>query len=206
MNPSEKILLLINLLNSKSDVSLHEIMEKCKIAKRTAYRYLNSLSEYNIPVYFDKDVLGYRLTRKSSIHNSSLSEKDYLLAIICLKMVECNVSIDYRNSIKNVILKLLINNTLNIEHALELIEQEFDPANLKTHDFSELMSSVLIVSAISSKRKIRLYKYTSEDKNVTDIILSPTLNFENQWRVSENKANHEFSVQLKDIKKVEVLP
>lgn len=205
MSPSEKLLLLINLLNSKSHVSLHEIMKKCKISERSAYRYLNSLSEYNIPIYFEKEMQGYCLTRKSTIHNDSLPDRDYLLIKICLKIVSLSVSSHYRTTIEDIITKLSIGNTLQIENSLDLIQQDFEPADLRTNDFSEIISSALIISAISSKRKIRLYKAASENKNVTDTIISPSLSFKGNWKVSDNESNNNLSVPLKDIKKVEIL-
>ena len=205
MRPSEKLLLLINLLNSKSHVSLHEIMKKCKIAERSAYRYLNSLSEYNIPIYFDKEMQAYCLTRKSTIHYDSLPDKDYLLIKICLKIVSRSVNSHYSTTIEDIITKLSINSTLHIENSLDLIQQEFDPADLRTNDFSEIISSALIVSAISSKRKIRLYQDASENKIVTNTIISPSLSFKGHWKVNDNEANHQLSVLLKDIKKVEIL-
>ena len=180
-------------------------MKKCKISERTAYRYLNSLSEYNIPIYFDKDVQGYCLTRKSTIYNFDLTDKDYLLVKICLKIVSRSVSTHYRTTIEDTISRLSISSSLYVENSLDLVQQELEPADLRTNDFSEIISSALIVSAISSNRKIRIYREASENKNVTDTIISPSLSFKGHWNVSDKEANHKLSVLLKDIKKVEIL-
>ncbi|MCH8905521.1 MAG: HTH domain-containing protein [Candidatus Heimdallarchaeota archaeon] len=205
MSPSEKLLLLINLLNSKSHVSLYEIIKKCNISERSAYRYLNSLSEYNIPIYFDKEMQGYCLTRRTTIHNDSLPDKDYLLIKICLKIVSRSVSLCYRATLDNIISKLSIGNTLNVENSLDLIQQEFEPADLRTSDFSEIISSALIVSAISSKRRIRLLRVVSENNSDTDTIINPALSFEGNWKVCDDNTNPKLSILLKDIKKVEIL-
>ncbi|MBK7143327.1 MAG: hypothetical protein IPH75_14730 [bacterium] len=49
------------MFSHRRAVSLKMIRETCGIPRRTAFRYLNAISEANIPIYFDRERGGYCL-------------------------------------------------------------------------------------------------------------------------------------------------
>ena len=60
MTALEKLFLLVNMLYTRRSVSVGTIMHDCSVSRRTVFRYIRTLSEANVPVYYDKDVRGYR--------------------------------------------------------------------------------------------------------------------------------------------------
>ena len=80
-----RILRLVNLLQCRHCVSMEAIRDICGIPERTAYRYLNEISEANIPVYYDREIRAYRLTQSSIRHVSFQPVNEALVAALGVK-------------------------------------------------------------------------------------------------------------------------
>jgi len=76
MKKYERLLFIINLLYSRHNLNAGDLARKCKVSRRTIYRDIMSLSEANIPVYYDN---GYQLLRTFTLPPMMLSEREAIL-------------------------------------------------------------------------------------------------------------------------------
>lgn len=58
INKYDRLLLILNLLRSRKNMNAKMLAEECRITEQTIYRDLISLTEIEIPIYYDK---GYKL-------------------------------------------------------------------------------------------------------------------------------------------------
>ncbi len=75
----DNVLRIINLLQFRSFVKLDDIVDACGIHPRTAYRYLNSLSEANLAIEYDRKVGGYRLASQTRYRFDGMAYTDALV-------------------------------------------------------------------------------------------------------------------------------
>jgi predicted DNA-binding transcriptional regulator YafY len=71
MTKAERLIYLLGLLHTHKRMSLTDMAKKCNISERTMYRDLQSLSNMNIPVYFDN---GYRMTPRAPLVSLNINE------------------------------------------------------------------------------------------------------------------------------------
>ena len=122
------------------------IKRTCDIPERTAYRYLNAISEVDIPVYFDKETRAYRLTQNPVSGIEDLSLGDAVLVIAALKLLKQFVNADYQTEIDKVLTKVLVRQEQPVEAALPIVDDlssQVEP----TADLSALLSSALVHTA-----------------------------------------------------------
>lgn len=104
MTKAERLLFIVNLFRVRKVVSLNELAEECGVSNRTIYRDLLSLSELNIPVYFDN---GYRLAGEISIPPLNFTEDEQEIITFSLKHSPLAKSSHFRDRLKNIELKIL---------------------------------------------------------------------------------------------------
>ena len=54
----DRLLYILNLLRSRKNLNARNIAEECGVTERSIYRDILSLSEANVPIYYD---CGYKL-------------------------------------------------------------------------------------------------------------------------------------------------
>jgi predicted DNA-binding transcriptional regulator YafY len=75
----DRLFHILNLLRSRRSLSAKRLAEECQVTERSIYRDLISLSEANIPVYYDK---GYKLASENFLPPLSFTAEEYA----CLKL------------------------------------------------------------------------------------------------------------------------
>lgn len=77
MPKNDRLLYILNLLRSRRTLNADRLAGECNVTERTIYRDLISLSEANIPIYYDR---GYKLASDNFLPplNFSLDEYRYL--------------------------------------------------------------------------------------------------------------------------------
>jgi predicted DNA-binding transcriptional regulator YafY len=104
MTKTERLLFIVNLFRVRTSISLEELAQECEVSKRTIYRDLISLSELNIPVYFDR---GYRLSRDASLPALNFTNEEQEIIGFCLQNSALRRSRHFRNISRNIELKIL---------------------------------------------------------------------------------------------------
>jgi len=81
MRKIERLLYILSLLRTSHWLKAADLARKCEVSERTIYRDIISISEANIPIYFDG---GYRLLHDGFLPPVNLtdSEADFLLSLL----------------------------------------------------------------------------------------------------------------------------
>lgn len=204
MSPVEKILIVVSLLNHRPYVTIDKIKSECRISERTAYRYINVISEANIPVFYDKDVRGYRLNLGGTFTINDFRLSEGILLIFALKLLQGKVNTQYAEEITNLARKIATKQAIPIE---DIIRSHEDGINglPEMSDYSELISSILITTAIACNRRIQLTKKQNGKKPAESIDMeNPLLKFEKTWQLVGDKDSMDQTTSIADIKKVSI--
>lgn len=204
MSKTLRILQLINLLVSRDCVTLENIRTTCDIPTRTAYRYLNWISEANIPVYYDKNAEGYRLSRspRSGLHD--ISAHDLVLMVICLKAMSGHVNEGYREDLDRVITKILVRQRFQIDDTfVQNLDLGATPG--RSPDYSEMLMATLVTVAVAMGRPVRLTVKGEDGKTHDEEIINPRLKFSREWQVEADRPEEPSDNRFSSLAKVTVL-
>jgi predicted DNA-binding transcriptional regulator YafY len=204
MSKTTRVLQLINLLVSRDTVTIENIETTCGIPERTIYRYLNWISEANIPVYYDKAVHGYRLARSRRVNFDDLSLHQAVILVTALKAVLAHVDSGYREDIDDILSKVIVRLTVPIE---EIIPSEGAnaPVLRRDPDYSALFTTALLSVAIAKGNRINLAIHADNGDIVAREIANPRLKFDGDWEVSAGKDTRTAASRLTDVAKVTIL-
>jgi predicted DNA-binding transcriptional regulator YafY len=180
------------------------IKEACGIPERTVYRYLNTISEANIPVYFDKDAEAYRLNTETNLAINDISFGESLLTIVALKVLAALVSEHYQRDIESLVTKLVVRQDSEVEAVLGPATDRLT-SQLDSIDLTDELSSALIHAAVCCGRKIRLTRSDDPESEQRTGISSPSLHFRDTWRLTDRSLVDPSESTIDDVKKVEVL-
>ena len=79
------LLRIIYLLSSRQGVSRRALSEECGVCDRTVYRYLQTLAESGLPIYYDQKGLCYRFTEKIFLKPLTFSVAEATAMLQCLQ-------------------------------------------------------------------------------------------------------------------------
>ena len=189
MKSFQKKILLYNLFHNRRVITINTIKNVCNVSERTAYRYINQLSEINIPIYYDKELGGYCLNRDAEINDINELD-DIILIIVSLKSLYKLVNNSYKGKINKLITTLLVKQKYSLEEIFQSFDVYFDN-NHQTEDYSKLLTSLLLYSAIKFKKKINVILNDENISNNIEFIENPDIIFENRWKISDHAKNLE---------------
>ena len=199
MNKTRRLIQLINLLNTRHRVTLEGIKKACGIPERTAYRYLNTISEADVPVYFDKDAGAYRLNSRSGALINDVSFGEAVLVLLSLKCLRTVVNDHYGEDLDRLITKAVVRQEWEVESVLGPAAKKLtDP--LRGIDLSEELTSALIHAAVCCGREVRV---TTLGERVE--ITKPGLLFKGDWQLVERASDDPTKPTGKAVQKVEVV-
>ena len=98
-NKIDKVLLLLGMLKADSAIDIGTIKDRLQITERTAYRYIHTLQEAEIPVQYDEFKRGYCLATPIKINIDSLNMGEIFLIIIGLELLSKRVGDEYKDLI-----------------------------------------------------------------------------------------------------------
>lgn len=204
MGKTTRILQLINLLISREYVTLDNIRTICDIPNRTVYRYLNWISEADIPVYYDKDAQAYRLSRSRKISLDEISMHDGVLLVTSLKAMSGHVNGEYRTDLERLLTKILVRQQLPLDGAFanalgSTVNQGREP------DYSETLATALVTAAVATGRPVRVSTKGENGEICSEEIADPRLTFTGKWGVAGGQDSEEPATQLSSVSKVTLL-
>jgi predicted DNA-binding transcriptional regulator YafY len=204
MGKTTRILQLVNLLISRECVTLDNIRTICNIPNRTVYRYLNWISEADIPVYYDKETQAYRLSRSRKISLDEISTHEGVLLVTSLKAMSAHVNEEYRGDLERLMTKVLVRQQLPLDgdftQALgNSVAKGRDP------DYTVTLATAMVTAAVATGRPIRLSMTKKDGQSWSEEIAEPRLTFSGEWGVSENRETGEQATQLSSVSKVTLL-
>ncbi|MBK7143306.1 MAG: hypothetical protein IPH75_14625 [bacterium] len=179
-----RMLMILQLLSHRRVVSLETIKSVCKIPDRTAYRYLNAMSEANIPVYFDKVRGGYSLTAPIDMHLDDLSLQEIVLLVTSLRLVQDHVNSSYRAELNRLAEQLLARQPYSVD-TVTGEKSDGDHPNQPIPDFSAELSLALAQAAIAEGKKLSVHLSVPDGEGRSVVMIEePRLQFDRSWGVT----------------------
>jgi len=78
----DRLLYILNLLRSRRTLNARRLAEECRVTERSIYRDIISLSEANIPIYYDN---GYKLASGNFLPPLNFTLDEYTCLILALE-------------------------------------------------------------------------------------------------------------------------
>jgi len=200
----KRLISLVNLLNSNLVVEFKKIKEHCGVSRSTAYRYLNALSEANIPVYYDREKHGYRLTEGVRFKIGDLSLNDCLLIVCGLQLLSEQANDYYGEELEGIIRKLASKECDYIDDFRKYLVKEIGLFS-KHEDISGQLNSIFIAFAVRHKRRLTILSRDGNGGRKSSRLESPIIRFHEEWKVA-NSDKEAFSrdTPIKNILRVDI--
>ncbi len=184
MSALKQMIVIVNLLYNRRGISLKSIMKKCDISRRTAFRYLDKISQAGIPLYFDKELRGYTFCNNTRLPLSKLDINETIILIVALVSLLKNVEGYYREPIHNLLGKIENSSEIFIESIVQSVKTNLSEGVNEAH-LTKLITSSLLQAAVDGKSKASItLKNNEKYSNVA--VENPKLKFDKIWRVYEN--------------------
>jgi len=87
MHKYERLLYIINLIKTQSNLRASDIAVKCGVSKRTIYRDIMTLSAANIPIYYEN---GYKIVRGAALPPIFLTGDEAILLNMAVESTPLN--------------------------------------------------------------------------------------------------------------------
>jgi len=204
MTKVEKIVLLINLLHHRQYITIEEIQRVCGISIRTAYRYLNSISEVNIPVQYDKTVGGYRVDCRDSFDINELGVSDSVLISVALQVLSQKLDDAYRENVEALRRKIFSKLPIPLEELWESFGARVEEG-LKKESVSDLITSLLIHTSVLHCRKLRLILSDEKQDGNAIEIANPSLRFKQEWWLGDSMSDDHEAIPVSKVRKAVIL-
>jgi predicted DNA-binding transcriptional regulator YafY len=103
MTKYDRLLYIINLLRSRRTLNAARLAEECGVTERSIYRDIISLSEANIPIYYDN---GYKLASDNFLPPLNFSFEEYSCLKLALESTPLELTGKYVSILKQVQAKI----------------------------------------------------------------------------------------------------
>lgn len=103
MNKYDRMLHILNLLRTRRNLNAEKLAEECGVTERSIYRDIISLSEMNVPIYYDN---GYKLASDNFLPALNFTFEEYHLLKLALDSSPLIKTPAYENIFKSVKAKI----------------------------------------------------------------------------------------------------
>jgi len=202
MSALKKITRLIVLLSAQRRVPREQIMEELGVKERTVYRYINRLSEANIPVYYDSELGGYRLNRGNQWSGLLFGETEAMTTIIALLYSCRRLPKPYCDTVREAANRLCSLRGLPAEDAEALVEAA-SPDEDSDPSFGRAITNGLILYAIAAGQGIQVEFEADDDREpVRRTLHLPGLRFEKSWCLFDQYVDEDWRAPLSSVRSV----
>jgi|WetSurMetagenome_2_1015567.scaffolds.fasta_scaffold382380_1 predicted DNA-binding transcriptional regulator YafY len=202
MDKLSKILRLVMLLQSRRQVTATTIQRVCRIHARTMYRYINTISEADIPVYYDRPTRSYRLTSTSSPVLEGTTVGEGVMLAMGLQLLRAHVSQDYQTEIDPLLQKIVSHQTFPLEEVLPLSERDLS-SSLRRSDLTTTLSWSLVQAAIVGRRRVTIKVGSPRPQELQ--IDEPHLRFRDEWSIQSRREPGHSATPLSRVRRVKVV-
>lgn len=200
----DSILSLINLLSNREHVSLKNIMSSLGISRRTAFRYLNTISEANFPLLHDRSKGGYQITSVRKNYVPPLDLTDSILIMASLMVMKKRLGGEYARMISIIESRFLSCLSVPLEEVLTTYKHEFQVDD-DHENTSKLITSLLIEVAITYGKGIKMLRTTEPAAMSESVVENPSLWFKGEWRIADRESDSDDNTLLNTIERVRIL-
>jgi proteasome accessory factor B len=95
----DRLLFILNLLRARKTLTAADLARECGVTERSIYRDIMTLSEANVPVYFDN---GYKLASNNFLPPLNFSFEEYTTLKLALGSSPLAYTTEYRSLLKQI--------------------------------------------------------------------------------------------------------
>lgn len=99
MSKYDRMLHILNLLRSRKNLNAATLAQECGCTERSIYRDIISLSEANVPIYYDN---GYKLTTDNFLPPLNFSYEEYHALRLALESTPLNLTDKYSEILRRI--------------------------------------------------------------------------------------------------------
>ncbi|MEW6052081.1 MAG: HTH domain-containing protein [Candidatus Zixiibacteriota bacterium] len=202
MEKHSRVLRLISLLQSRKHVTVATFKRFCGIHERSVYRYINTISEADIPVYYDRTLKAYCLARPVTYSLENLAMNESVLLVIALRLLRLHVGGEYRTEIDALLKKTVSHQSFPVEETLAALDNELGILRGRP-DLTHAVSWALVQAAILNRRRVRVSVEDQSSQREIEID-EPRLRFKNGWTITPRDKRDDVGTPLSRVKKVKV--
>lgn len=103
MNKYDRMLHILNLLRTRRNLNAQKLAEECGVTERSIYRDIISLSEMNVPIYYDN---GYKLASDNFLPVLNFTFDEYRLLKLALQASPLARTPAYQDAFRSVKAKI----------------------------------------------------------------------------------------------------
>jgi len=103
MGKAGRLLLILNLIRARKNLSAKDLARECGVSERTIYRDINAISEANIPIYYDN---GYKYLTNAFLPPLNLSLDENLALYMGLNSEDVNSQAALKSAGKTALAKI----------------------------------------------------------------------------------------------------
>ena len=181
----KKIILFINLLNSRDFITFSQANEVCGLSRRSFYRYIKLLTEINMPVHYDRKLRGYKLTNKINNKQMNFSTNEIILILVGLIKSLSRANDIYQEEINELILKLISTANFDIEKSIESLNHDIDQTT-QNSDYTSLLNSLILEVSMNNNLQIKTF-YKKANSILKAKINKPIIEFKNIWMLKDRE-------------------
>ena len=103
MTKQDRLLYILNLLRARKNLNAALLAAECGVTERSIYRDIISLSEANVPIYYDN---GYKLASDNFLPPLNFTFEEYSLLKLALKSTPLARTTRHRDTLKHIRAKI----------------------------------------------------------------------------------------------------
>ncbi len=176
MGKTDRLLLILNLLRSRGNLTASDLASECEVSERTIHRDIKTLSEAKMPIYNDD---GYKLLTADSVSALSFTVDELLSLYVGLSSNPVQSVDRLSKSAKQALSKLESSIPDKIKVAYEQAKRHITvrPERRRSHQSVALMFQ-LLSQAMWPEKKIRV-RYASPDSSELIELVAKALLYKN---------------------------
>ncbi len=161
----DRLLYILNLLRSRKNLNAEKIALECGVTERSIYRDIISLSEANIPIYYDN---GYKLASENFLPPLNFTSEEYQFLKLALDSSPLNKTDKFKEIYKTLKAKLEAVLSKQVRQKLKF-SPETTIVNIKSSS-NQLKFFAIIEKAIEENLKLRIiYNSVNSGENIRTI-------------------------------------
>jgi predicted DNA-binding transcriptional regulator YafY len=204
MNKVSKVIKIINLLHHRRYLTAKDIAKACNVSVRTAYRYIETISAANVPVYYDKSAGGYRMHKHGAFRIDNLGTDDAILISLGLKLLSRKTNANYRRQIDSLLQRVNWHERPAIKELWQALDTRIEH-EVGSDDLSNLITTLIVNLAILCERNLEIHRGEPSGDKDKIRIQNPSLYFDKEWQILSGRSDSIHAIPLSAIKEANVI-
>ena len=203
MTKYSRLIKLLNYLYNRNYVTKEELCKECGVGERTIYRYFSSLSEANIPIYYDKRIGKYRINTPSKVFINRINNSEIILLYSLLNEFRDKYKDYYNNTVDQ--LKDTFESLFSSYSKQSIEKNESLPMGIPTNNLLLKIHILNLTNAKQNNKKVMIAYQINGSSSQSRVITSPILRFNKTWEIHDLDDTQSKTIPLQNVLEVKIL-